>query len=56
VRCYHPDGTQLGTIRTPEAAANVVFGGPRLNVLYICATRSLHSIMLATNGTAAATA
>ena len=50
VRCYDPDGTHLGTIRTPDAAANVVFGGLRRNVLYICATTSLHSIMLATNG------
>ena len=52
VRCYDPDGSHLGTIRTPDAAANVVFGGPRRNVLYICATTSLHSIMLATNGAA----
>ena len=50
VRCYDPDGCHLGTIRTPDAAANVEFGGPRRNVLYICATTSLHSIMLATNG------
>jgi gluconolactonase len=51
VRCYDPsDGTHLGTIRTPDAAANVVFGGPKRNVLYICATAALHSIMLATNG------
>lgn len=53
VRCYEPtDGTHLGTIRTPEAAANVVFGGPKRNILYICATNALHSIMLATNGSA----
>lgn len=50
VRCYDPDGTHLGTIRTPEAVANIVFGGPRRNVLYICATTRLHSLMLATNG------
>lgn len=51
VRCYDPsDGTHLGTIRTPYAAANVVFGGPKHNTLYICATTALHSIMLATTG------
>jgi gluconolactonase len=50
VRCYDPDGSHLGTIRTPSPAANVEFGGLRRNVLYICATTSLHSIMLATNG------
>lgn len=51
VRCYDPsDGIHLGTIRTPQAAANVVFGGPKRNILYICATNALHSIMLATSG------
>lgn len=51
VRCYDPyDGTHLGTIHTRDAAANVTFGGPRRNILYICATHALHSIMLATNG------
>jgi gluconolactonase len=52
VRCYDPDGTHLGTIRTPDAAANIVFGGPRRNVLYICATTRLQSLMLATSGAA----
>jgi gluconolactonase len=51
VRCYDPtDGTHLGTIRTPGAAANLVFGGPKRNIMYICATNALHSIMLATSG------
>ncbi len=51
VRCYDPtDGTHLGTICTPDAAANVVFGGPKRNILYICATNALYSIMLATIG------
>jgi gluconolactonase len=52
VRCYDPeDGTHLGSIPTPDAAANVTFGGPRRNVLYICATTALYSVMLAVNGT-----
>lgn len=50
VRCYAPDGTHLGTILTPDAAANIEFGGPRRNVLYVCATTTLYSIMLATSG------
>jgi len=51
VRCYEPEeGVHLGTIRTPDAAANVTFGGPRRNVLYVCATTTLYSIMLAVNG------
>jgi len=50
VHCYDPDGTLIGKILVPEAVANVVFGGPKRNRLYICATTSLYSIMLPVNG------
>lgn len=50
VHCYHPDGTLLGKIRIPELVANVCFGGPRLNRLFICGTTSLYSAYLAVNG------
>jgi gluconolactonase len=50
VHCYHPDGTLIGKILVPEAVANVVFGGPKRNRLYICGTTSLYSIMLHVNG------
>jgi sugar lactone lactonase YvrE len=39
-----------GKIKLPEAAANVEFGGPKRNRLYICATQSLYSVYLRTNG------
>lgn len=54
VRCYDQDGTHLGTIRTPGGAANVEFGGPRRNRLFICAGTSLLSIMLTVNGAGSA--
>jgi gluconolactonase len=50
VHCYDSDGTLIGKILVPEAVANVVFGGPKRNRLYICATTSLYAIMLPVNG------
>lgn len=50
VHCYDPDGTLIGKVRVPEVVANVVFGGPKRNRLYICATTSLYSVMVAVKG------
>ncbi len=50
VHCYDPDGTLLGKVLVPEPVANVVFGGPKRNRLFICATTSLYSMMVAVNG------
>jgi gluconolactonase len=50
VHCYEPDGTLIGKIAVPEVVANVVFGGPKRNRLYICGTTSLYAIMLQVNG------
>ena len=50
VHCYDRDGTLIGKVLIPEPVANVTFGGPKLNRLFICATTSLYSVMLTTNG------
>ena len=50
VHCYDPDGTLIGKIQVPEAVANVAFGGPKRNRLYICGTTSLYAMMLPVNG------
>ncbi|MEX6506437.1 SMP-30/gluconolactonase/LRE family protein [Jiella sp. M17.18] len=50
VHCYDPDGTLIGKILVPEVVANVCFGGPKRNVLYICGTTSLYAIRLPVNG------
>ncbi len=50
VFCYAPDGTHLGTIPIGEIVANVCFGGPRRNRLYICGQTSLYAIYLNTRG------
>jgi gluconolactonase len=50
VHCYDPDGTLIGKILVPEVVANVCFGGPRRNYLYICGTTSLYGMRLPVNG------
>ena len=50
VHCYDPDGTLLGKVLVPETVANVVFGGPKRNRLFICATTSLYSVLLPVRG------
>lgn len=50
VHCIEPDGNLIGRIRVPEAAANVCFGGPAGNRLFICATTSLYAVYVSTKG------
>ncbi len=50
VHCYDPDGILLGKVFVSEPVANVEFGGPKRNRLFICATTSLYSVMLPVNG------
>jgi gluconolactonase len=50
VHVYEPDGALIGKVLVPEPVANLVFGGPKRNYLYITATSSLYSIKVMTNG------
>jgi gluconolactonase len=50
VHCYDPDGTLIGKILVPGPVANVDFGGPKRNRLFICATTCIYSIFLFVNG------
>ena len=50
VHCYDPDGTLLGKVRVPETVANVEFGGPKCNRLFICGTTSLYAVLLPVTG------
>jgi gluconolactonase len=50
VHCFASDGTLLGKIHLPEVVANVEFGGPKRNRLYICGTTSLYAMYLNTQG------
>jgi gluconolactonase len=49
VHCVTSGGTLLGKILIPESVANVCFGGPKLNRLFICGTTSLYSVFLNTS-------
>lgn len=50
VHCYHPDGELIARVLVPEWVANIEFGGPRRNRLYICGTSGLYAIMLPVAG------
>lgn len=50
VHCFSPEGTLLGKIKIPQTVANLTFGGPRRNRLFITASKSLYSIYVATIG------
>ena len=50
VHCLTPEGELLGKVLVPERVANVVFGGPKRNRLFVCATTSLYAVLLAVNG------
>lgn len=50
IHCYEPDGELIGSIVMPERVSNLVFGGYKRNRLYITATSSLYSLLIAVSG------
>jgi gluconolactonase len=50
VHCYEPDGELIGRVLIPERVSNLVFGGPKRNRLFITATSSVYSLLLAVSG------
>jgi gluconolactonase len=50
VHCYDPDGTLIGRLHVPEPVSNIAFGGPKNNRLFITATTSLYSLVMAVTG------
>lgn len=63
---YAPSGELIGKVRVPEMVANLAWGGPDFQTLYMCATHSVYSVktkvgprlepyMRARNGSAAST-
>lgn len=50
VDVFDTDGTLCGRIRLPQRAANLTFGGPRRNRLFITATTSLYAIYVNARG------
>jgi len=54
VTVWNPDGKLLGRIRLPEVCANIAFGGPKRNRLFMAASQSLYAVYVATQGAAPA--
>jgi gluconolactonase len=50
VQVFAPAGERIGMIRLPETCANVCFGGPRRNRLFMAASQSLYSVYVETMG------
>jgi gluconolactonase len=50
VHCYSPAGKLLGKIRIPEVVANLTFGGPKRNQLFIAATSSIYAVYVGVAG------
>lgn len=50
VHVYDPDGTLIGKVRVPEVVANLCFGGPKRDRIFICGTTSLYSVRMFVNG------
>jgi gluconolactonase len=54
VHIFAPDGTRIGQILLPEACANVCFGGPKRNRLFMTASQSVYALYVNTRGAHAA--
>lgn len=50
VHVFARDGRRIGQIRLPEACANLCFGGPRRNRLFMTASQSLYALYVETQG------
>ena len=52
VLCFTPQGKLIGRIRLPEVCANLAFGGPKRDRLFMCASQSLYVLQVLTQGAA----
>lgn len=52
VRVFNPAGEAIGHIQLPERCANVCFGGPRRNRLFMAASHGLYALYVNTQGVA----
>jgi gluconolactonase len=50
VRIFNPQGAPIGHISLPERAANVCFGGPKGNRLFMAASHSIYALFVNTQG------
>lgn len=52
VTVWNASGKLIGRIRLPESTANVTFGGPRRNRLFMTASQSVYAVYVETQGAA----
>lgn len=50
VKVFNKDGKAIGFIRLPERCANLEFGGPKRNRLYMASCHSLYSLYVESHG------
>ncbi|WP_315837049.1 SMP-30/gluconolactonase/LRE family protein [Bradyrhizobium prioriisuperbiae] len=50
VMVFNPQGKPIGFIRLPERCANLTFGGPKNNRLYMTASHSLYALYVESHG------
>ena len=50
VHIFAPGGKRIGMILLPEICANVCFGGPKRNRLFMAASQSLYAVYVETQG------
>ena len=50
VHVFAPDGALIGKIHLPETCANLCFGGPKKNRLFMAASQSLYALYVGTQG------
>ncbi len=50
VQCFDPAGNPLGKIRMPQMVANLTFGGPKRNRLFIASTHTLCAVYVGVSG------
>ena len=49
VKIFNPEGKAIGFIRLPERCANLEFGGPKRNRLYMASSHSLYALYVETH-------
>jgi gluconolactonase len=50
IRIFNPEGAPIGHISLPERSANVCFGGPKRNRLFMAACHSVYALYVNTQG------
>jgi gluconolactonase len=50
VQVLTPQGERIGMIRLPENCANLCFGGPKRNRLFMVASQSLYALYVGAQG------